>query len=187
MAEEQLTPGDPHDPLAQAPGDARDMLADARDPLMDTGGDARDPLVDAPGDMLADVSSWPVGRLLSVAARLVERRFHDFLAAHQLSHAGLIALHHLTPGPRTQRELAAACRVTDQTMSRTIEHLRRSGHVVKRADPRDRRRMLVELTPAGDAVLAMAREKERDSGDLLGAVEDYDRFREELIRLITVT
>ncbi|MEW9548883.1 MarR family winged helix-turn-helix transcriptional regulator [Nonomuraea sp. NPDC050783] len=136
-------------------------------------------------DVRADIRSWPVGRLLSVAARLVERRFHDFLAAHQLSHAGLIALHHLTSGPLTQRELATACRVTDQTMSRTLDHLRRSGYVARHADARDRRRVLAELTESGHAVLALAREKERDSGDLLGAVEDYDRFREDLIRLIT--
>ncbi|MCK2220579.1 winged helix DNA-binding protein [Actinomadura sp. ATCC 31491] len=143
-------------------------------------------VADAADDVRADIGSWPVGRLLSVAARLVERRFHDFLAAHHLSHAGLIALHHLTSGPLPQRELATACRVTDQTMSRTIEHLRRTGYIAKRSDARDRRRMLVELTDAGTAVLALAREKERDSGDLLGAVEDYDRFREDLIRLITI-
>ncbi|MER7504500.1 MarR family winged helix-turn-helix transcriptional regulator [Nonomuraea pusilla] len=138
-------------------------------------------------DIRADIGSWPTGRLLSVAARLVEGRFHDFLAAHGLTHAGLIALHHLTGGRLTQRELAAACRVTDQTMSRTIEHLRKAGYISKRADARDRRRVLVAMTPAGARVLAHAREKERDSGDLLGAVEDYDRFRQELIRLITVT
>ncbi|MGW0803169.1 MarR family winged helix-turn-helix transcriptional regulator [Nonomuraea sp. NPDC002799] len=141
----------------------------------------------AAGQVRADIGSWPTGRLLSVAARLVERRFDDFLAAHQLTHAGLIVLHHLTGGPRTQRELATACRVTDQTMSRTIERLRRSGYTGKRTDDRDRRRMLVELTPAGAEVLAHARERERDSADLLGGVEDYTRFREELIRLITVT
>nr|WP_082534598.1 MarR family winged helix-turn-helix transcriptional regulator [Nonomuraea pusilla] len=138
-------------------------------------------------DIRTDIGSWPTGRLLSVAARLVEGRFHDFLAAHGLTHAGLIALHHLTGGRLTQRELAAACRVTDQTMSRTIEHLRKAGYISKRADARDRRRVLVEMTPAGARVLAHARERERDSGDLLGAVEDYDRFRQELIRLITVS
>jgi DNA-binding MarR family transcriptional regulator len=144
-------------------------------------------VAEAADEVRADIRSWPTGRLLSVAARLVERRFHDFLAAHQLTHAGLIALHHLTTGPLTQRELAVGCRVTDQTMSRTIGHLLRSGYIGKRTDDRDRRRMLVELTEKGSEVLEHAREKERDSGDLLGAVEDYARFREDLIRLISVS
>ncbi|GAA3554143.1 MarR family transcriptional regulator [Nonomuraea rosea] len=144
-------------------------------------------VAEAADEVRADIRSWPTGRLLSVAARLVERRFHDFLAAHQLTHAGLIALHHLTTGPLTQRELAVGCRVTDQTMSRTIGHLLRSGYIGKRTDDRDRRRVLVELTEKGSEVLAHAREKERDSGDLLGAVEDYARFREDLIRLISVS
>ncbi|GAA2669754.1 MarR family winged helix-turn-helix transcriptional regulator [Nonomuraea recticatena] len=134
----------------------------------------------------ADIRSWPTGRLLSMAARLVESRFHDFLEAHELTHAGLIALHHLAAGPLAQRELARLSRVTDQTMSRTIEHLRRAGYVGKGPDERDRRRVLVRITPAGAEVLAHAREEERGSDRLLGAVDEYDSFREQLIRLITI-
>lgn len=33
-----------------------------------------------PDQVGADVASWPTGRLLSVAARVVEKRFEDFLA-----------------------------------------------------------------------------------------------------------
>ncbi|WP_206184982.1 MarR family winged helix-turn-helix transcriptional regulator [Thermoactinospora rubra] len=135
--------------------------------------------------MRADIRSWPTGRLLSVAARLVEGRFQDVLAAHGLTHAGLIVLHHLEEARRTQRELARLCRVADQTMSRTVEHLRRAGHVRKQADEADRRRIVVEITESGRRVLASARAAERDSDRLLGALADYERFREELIRLIT--
>ncbi|MBG0826662.1 winged helix DNA-binding protein [Planomonospora sp. ID67723] len=129
--------------------------------------------------------SWPTGRLLSVAARVVEGRFHEFLAARGLTHAGLIALHHAAEGRLPQRELAALCRVTDQTMSRTVEHLRRSGYVVKETDARDRRRTLIEVTAAGLRVLAEARRQERDSDGLFGELEDYAVFREQLIRLIS--
>ncbi|MFE0150220.1 MarR family winged helix-turn-helix transcriptional regulator [Nonomuraea sp. NPDC059007] len=135
---------------------------------------------------MADIDSWPTGRLLSVAARLVEGRFHEFLAAHGLTHAGLIALHHLAEGPLTQRELAGLCRVTDQTMSRTIEHLRRTGYVAKQADQRDRRRVSVTITEAGTATLALAHEAERTSDQLLGAVDDYEQFRRQLIKLIAI-
>ncbi|WP_307832642.1 MarR family transcriptional regulator [Planomonospora sp. ID91781] len=138
-----------------------------------------------PDAVRADIRSWPTGRLLSVAARVVEGRFHAFLAAHGLTHAGLIVLHHVAEGRLTQRELAVLCRVTDQTMSRTIDHLRRCGHVVKETDARDRRRALVGITASGLRVLGEAREEERGSDTLFGALEDYSGFREQLITLIT--
>lgn len=134
----------------------------------------------------ADVDSWPTGRLLSVAARMVESRFDRFLAGVDLTHAGLIALHHLVGGPLSQRELAHLCRVTDQTISRTIEKLARTGHVARTPDGRDRRRTLVAITPKGVEALAAARAEERRSEQLLGAVQDYDHFRHQLITLITV-
>jgi DNA-binding MarR family transcriptional regulator len=137
-----------------------------------------------PADRAADVADWPTGRLLSVAARVLEQRFDHHLATQQLTHAGLIALHHLADAPLGQRPLAARCRVTEQTMSRTVERLRREGHVVTGPDARDRRRTTITLTDAGRAALEAARRAERESEDLLGAVEDYDRFRTDLVRLI---
>ncbi|MDI5982517.1 MarR family winged helix-turn-helix transcriptional regulator [Amycolatopsis magusensis] len=131
-----------------------------------------------------DVDSWPTGRLLSVAARMVESRFDDVLAAHQLTHAGLIVLHHLDTGTHTQRQLATLCKVTDQTMSRTIERLRRTDFVTTEADPADRRRTIVRLTAAGRRVLTKARREERESELLLGAVDDYEHFRSQLLKLI---
>ncbi|MEV0351757.1 MarR family transcriptional regulator [Nonomuraea sp. NPDC050680] len=133
---------------------------------------------------MADIDSWPTGRLLSVAARLVEGRFYEFLASHGLTHAGLITLHHLAEGPLAQRRLAVLCRVTDQTMSRTIERLRRAGYVDKQVDGQDRRRVLVTITPAGSQVLALAYEAERESEHLMGAVDDYEQFRQQLVKLI---
>ena len=137
-----------------------------------------------PDQVDADVASWPTGRLLSVAARVVEKRFTDFLTGRGLTHAGLIALHHLADGPKSQRQLAGLCRVTDQTMSRTIDHLTRSGHVERRPDPQDRRRTSVKITPSGRRALTAARRAERESDLLLGAVDDYDHFRRQLITLI---
>ncbi|MBK1783617.1 winged helix-turn-helix transcriptional regulator [Prauserella sp. ASG 168] len=119
-----------------------------------------------------------------MAARLVEKRFDDVLAGHGLTHAGLISLLHLADGPRSQRELATLCRVTDQTMSRTVEHLDRTGHIVRTQDRHDRRRVSVKLTAAGRRVLTAARREERESELLLGAVDDYDHFRGQLIALI---
>ncbi|TQM85305.1 MarR family transcriptional regulator [Saccharothrix saharensis] len=137
-----------------------------------------------PDRVRADVDSWPTGRLLSVAARVVESRFDEVLNGLGLTHAGLIVLHHLADGPRAQRELATLCKVTDQTMSRTIERLDRSGHVTRTPDTRDRRRTLVGITPTGRDVLTAARRAEQESESLLGAVDDYHHFRRQLITLI---
>jgi DNA-binding MarR family transcriptional regulator len=135
-------------------------------------------------EVRADVGSWPTGRLLSVAARVLERRFDAVLAGHGLTHAGLIALHRLEAGPLAQRPLAAHCRVAEQTMSRTIDRLARAGHVSRRPDERDRRRVVIELTARGRDVLAELRRAERESESLLGSLADYAGFREQLIGLV---
>ncbi|MER7083216.1 DNA-binding transcriptional regulator, MarR family [Saccharopolyspora kobensis] len=136
------------------------------------------------GEPEEDVASWPTGRLLSVAARLVESRFDDVLAGHDLTHAGLIVLHHLQAQPRTQRELAVLCRVTDQTMSRTTERLERTGLVTRGVDPDDRRRTIAQITDAGRRTLAEARREERESQLLLGVVDDYEHFRAQLLKIV---
>lgn len=135
-------------------------------------------------DLQADVASWPTGRLLSVAARVLERRFDEVLTEHGLTHAGLITLHHLEPGPLAQRPLAARCRVTEQTMSRTLDRLTRTGYVDRRADEADRRRVTIELTVAGHEVLAQLRQAERESEELLGSLADYEGFRRQLVGLV---
>ncbi|MFI7602369.1 hypothetical protein [Actinoplanes sp. NPDC049681] len=71
-------------------------------------------------------------------------------------------------------------------MSRTIERLDRTGHVQRAADRRDRRRILVAINDEGVTALAAARREERRSELLLGAVDDYDHLRHQLITLITV-
>jgi DNA-binding MarR family transcriptional regulator len=72
-------------------------------------------------------------------------------------------------------------------MSRTIERLARTGHAGRTSDDRDRRRTVVTITAAGAEALATARREEQESEDLLGAVEDYDHFRRQLIMLISRT
>ncbi|TXK19946.1 MarR family transcriptional regulator [Homoserinibacter sp. GY 40078] len=98
------------------------------------------------------MDDWPTGRLLSVAARLVEQRWRESLERIGLSHAGLIVLHLVERDPLPLGELARRARVTAQTMGRTVEHLERSGYVRLVADPSDRRRKLVERTEEGGRV-----------------------------------
>lgn len=103
-----------------------------------------------------DAAAWPTGRLLSAAARRVEREWDAHLAAWNLTHASFPVLFLLLGGGRSQRELAATMAVTEQTMSRICARLEASGFVERRSDPGNRRRNVVALLPRGTAVLAAA-------------------------------
>lgn len=109
-----------------------------------------------------DLEAWPTGRLLSTAARLVERAWEQRLRRRGLTHAGVIALHSIAAQPMSQREIARACRVTDQTMSRTVDHLVRGGFATRSVDPDDERRMRVQITDSGAAEYRRVLELERD-------------------------
>ena len=99
---------------------------------------------------------WPTGRLISAVARRIERDWNAHLAHWDLNHASLPVLYLLMGGPRSQRELATASGVTEQTMSRIIVRLERTGYVVRQADQGDRRRHAVLITDLGRQTLAEA-------------------------------
>lgn len=129
-----------------------------------------------------DLHTWPTGRLLAVAARLVEHRWAAVLDGMGLTHAGLIALHTLREGPLPQRTLAQRCQVTDQTMSRTLDRLARAGFVTRTPDPADARRHLTRLTARGRAV---HEEAVRAEPALLGTLGEDEAFRAGLLDVIT--
>jgi MarR family transcriptional regulator, organic hydroperoxide resistance regulator len=106
--------------------------------------------------MVERVGQWPTGRMLSAVARRVERDWNAHLARWDLNHASLPVLYLLAGGPRSQRELAASSGVTEQTMSRIVARLDRSGYVERLPHPGDRRRHHVELTPTGRRALQEA-------------------------------
>src|SRR5512133_1871829 len=97
----------------------------------------------APADRYArrvgtpEFEDWSLGRLLSTAARLVEHDWNSWLASHELTHAALLALHALRHGPLTQRQLAAANRVEEQTMSRALNlpYAACATNLLRRAHP----------------------------------------------------
>jgi len=131
-----------------------------------------------------ELDHWATGRLLSAAARLVEHEWNSHLAQWDLNHASLAVLHVLLGGPATQRELAAAVQVEDQTMSRTVERLERSGYVERRRDDADRRRVVVTLTPSGRATCLRAGDKAVAEGFFGDGVDDVDALRSALTGLI---
>jgi len=131
-----------------------------------------------------ELDEWATGRLLSAAARLVEHAWNGHLSQWDLNHAGLAVLHVLLGGPQTQRELAAAVQVEDQTMSRTVERLERSGYVERRRDTTDRRRVVVTLTPQGRDTCLQASDLEVAEGHFTQDVVDLPGLRRSLAEII---
>ncbi|WP_228919376.1 MarR family winged helix-turn-helix transcriptional regulator [Streptomyces sp. DH20] len=60
--------------------------------------------------------------------------------------------------PMRPGELAARLGVEASHVTRTVQHLERSGHVVRVPDPDDRRAQRIELTDAGREAIARIRE-----------------------------
>jgi DNA-binding MarR family transcriptional regulator len=132
-----------------------------------------------------DAADWSLGRLLSTAARMIEHDWNAWLATHDLTHAGLLALHALEDGPLTQRKLAAASRVEEQTMSRVVARLERAGYVSRERDPSDHRRLVIARTSHGSEVFARV-QAEGVSDQLVERwIDDPQQFRAELVRLVS--
>ena len=77
---------------------------------------------------------------------------------HRLSHAALNALAVIdgNGGPLAAGELSARMHITSGTMTSVLDTLEANGYIRRQADPTDRRRVLVDLTPAAQAVLDRA-------------------------------
>jgi MarR family transcriptional regulator, organic hydroperoxide resistance regulator len=132
-----------------------------------------------------DLRSWPTGRLLSTAARMVEGAWTARLAARGLTHAGLMVMHELRAREVLPvLDLASRCQVTAQTMTRTLDRLERDGLVSRRRGEADRRRVEVALTPSGEAAYAAASDMAAVEPDLLGGVVDLPALRDNLVAII---
>jgi DNA-binding MarR family transcriptional regulator len=83
-------------------------------------------------------------------------------------------------GPQSVSDLAAAERVRPQSMAQTVSDLEAEGLIERHADPKDRRRALVQLTEHGRG--ALATERKRRAGWLAGVIAG-DLSREEQVVL----
>ena len=136
--------------------------------------------------MAQDLTHWPTGRLLSSAARRVERDWNAHLAAWDLNHASLTVLVLLSQRDHSQRELARSTGVTEQTMSRILTKMERTGYLTRSLHGNDKRRHVISMSPAGVAVMTVAAD--------LGAAEalttrgltpaQLAQFREFLVTII---
>ena len=84
------------------------------------------------------------------------RRYQDRAAPQTPAPLGprhVAALQQLRGGPLTVGELATRLELTLPTVSGVLAELDRAGFVIRHADPADRRRTIVQITPAQDALI----------------------------------
>lgn len=94
---------------------------------------------------------------------------------HGLSHAALNALAVIegAGGPLPTGEVSARMHVTTGTMTTVLDTLERNGYVRRLADPEDRRRVLVDVTPAAQFVLdRLLPEIQQVAKAVMGALDD---------------
>ena len=74
---------------------------------------------------------------------------------YRLSHAALNALAVIegAGGPVPAGQVSAQMHISTATMTSVLDTLERNGYIVRQPDPADRRRVLVDITPAAQAVL----------------------------------
>ena len=87
-----------------------------------------------------------------------------------------VTLSNLRDGARAQSELCATMHMDANNCVLLLNDLEDAGRVERRRDPADRRRHIVEMTPAGRKALARAeRAMEGLEGEVLGALTPDER------------
>jgi DNA-binding MarR family transcriptional regulator len=121
--------------------------------------------------------------LLTRLAKQVYRRSNEELLGMHLRQ--LMALSYLRDHDRApQQELAEVLCMDANNVVLLLNELEDRGHVARRRDPDDRRRHLVELTPAGRRALGSAENAQESIEDeVLQALDEEER--RVLWRLLT--
>jgi DNA-binding MarR family transcriptional regulator len=85
------------------------------------------------------------------------RRIRNNRADGTMSDTKMGVLFRLEGSPATPSQLAERERVTPPSMNRTLNMLEEAGLVSRSPDPDDARKVVVTITPAGEAVIAETR------------------------------
>lgn len=84
-----------------------------------------------------------------LARRMRTQRAVDSMSDGQFAVLAALRVH----GAHTLGELAERERVSAPSMNRTVNCLQESGYIVRAADERDGRKVVISLTPEGEAVV----------------------------------
>jgi DNA-binding MarR family transcriptional regulator len=125
----------------------------------------------------------PSGILLAKLGKVAQGRFIDALQPTGLKPWHLVALFHLSQGPTTQQALVEAVGVDPSKLVGVLNDLEERGLVVRRRDPADRRRHIVEISAQGKTRLTAAKRAVAAAEEELFAGLD-DRQRGELRSLL---
>ena len=87
--------------------------------------------------------------IFRLARRMRTQRAVDSMSDGQFAVLAALRVH----GPHTLGELAERERVSAPSMNRTVNCLQESGYIVRGADERDGRKVVISLTPEGEAVV----------------------------------
>ncbi len=124
--------------------------------------------------------------LLDHLARLARLHTEATLDRLGLRSRHLVALTVLREhAPATQQSLASALAIDRTNLVGLLNELEADGYLVRRRSPEDRRRHIVELTPAGERALARAeRALDRAEAELFHGLDEQERatLRELLLR-----
>lgn len=119
------------------------------------------------------------------AAKILQAQNKDDLAAHNLTYAGwltLTVLSYAKSKALPTAKLAARIGTHPTTLTKTVDNLERSGFVRRKSKDGDRRVIILELTPEGDAVQAHINERRAEARFGLAALNAQEV--DELIRLL---
>lgn len=102
----------------------------------------------------------------------VERQLHEAAGAEGVALTDILALSHLrAAGDLSQTDLAERVSLSSSAATSMVDRLERRGLVVRTADPVDRRKSLVRLTPVGAETALRVRNR---FGFALELLADHD-------------
>jgi DNA-binding MarR family transcriptional regulator len=114
-------------------------------------------------------------RELEVVGARIEALVAGIARGHGLSHAALNALAVIegNGGPLPAGEVGKRMHITSGTITTVLDTLERKGYVRRLTDPSDRRRVLVDVTPAAAAVLDAALPQVQQAATIvMGTLDD---------------
>jgi DNA-binding MarR family transcriptional regulator len=130
-----------------------------------------------------------MGRLMKhframTAAALAEVGLQD----HEYETLHLLMIRE-TPGHASPSDLAADLGISNAGMSGRLESMERRGWVRRTVSPCDRRRVDIEVTPAGETIWRQAMDLRGSEEDrVVGALPEADRARlAALLKVLTLT
>jgi DNA-binding MarR family transcriptional regulator len=112
--------------------------------------------------------------LLTRLSRLIYKRANEDVLGMRLK--AYATLSNVRDGPLPQSQLCAAMHLDPNNCVLMLNDLEASGYVERRRDPADRRRHIVQITPAGrEALLAAERAMESLEDEVLAGLDPAER------------